>query len=109
MRISDTACFAVDWEDVPAVEYPGQTGTALVQTVERGNVRLRLAEYSAGYAADHWCSRGHVVLVIEGEVIIKLEDGRCFPLGVGKSFVVADDVEPHLMCSDRPAKLFVID
>jgi len=33
-----------------------------------------------GYVADHWCRRGHVLLVLEGELVTELEDGREFIL-----------------------------
>jgi hypothetical protein len=39
------------------------------RTKEAGNVRVRMVEYSPGYVADHWCERGHVVLVLEGELV----------------------------------------
>ena len=29
-----------------------------------------LVAYSAGYTADHWCHKGHVVLVIAGAITI---------------------------------------
>ena len=30
-------------------------------------MRIRLVEYSAGYLADHWCQKGHIVHCLEGE------------------------------------------
>jgi quercetin dioxygenase-like cupin family protein len=50
-----------------------------------GNIRVRIVEYSPGYLADHWCSRGHVLLVLEGELVTELDDGRKFVLTAGTS------------------------
>jgi len=38
-----------------------------------GNIRVRIVEYSPGYLADHWCSRGHVLYVLEGELVTELQ------------------------------------
>ena len=34
-----------------------------------------MVEYSPGYFADHWCDRGHVLYVLEGELDTELRDG----------------------------------
>ncbi len=52
--------FMTDWSKVSVTEHAGETGMALWKTLEVGNIRVRMLEYSAGYLADHWCSRGHV-------------------------------------------------
>jgi hypothetical protein len=44
------------------------------------DAQLRLVDYSAGYTADHWCHKGHVVLVIAGTLTIAHEDGRSYEL-----------------------------
>ena len=31
-----------------------------------------MVEYSPGYAADHWCSKGHVILCLTGGLDIEL-------------------------------------
>jgi len=69
-----------------------------------------MIEYSPGYKADHWCPRGHVLLVLEGELNIELKDGQKFKLTPGMSFQVADDEEnPHLAFTDAGAKVFIVD
>ncbi len=35
-----------------------------------------MVEYTAGYVADHWCSKGHILLCTEGELETELADGR---------------------------------
>ena len=74
-----------------------------------GNIRIRMVEYTPGYLADHWCSRGHVLLVLEGELVTELSDGREFKLIPGMSYQVADDVNPHRSRTENGAKLFIVD
>ncbi len=69
-----------------------------------------MIEYSPGYKADHWCPRGHVLLVLEGELVIELKDGQKFTLMPGMSFQVADDEEnPHLALTEAGADVFIVD
>ncbi|MFO0685585.1 MAG: DHCW motif cupin fold protein [Sandaracinus sp.] len=56
-----------------------------------------------------WCTRGHVVLVLEGELVTELADGRVHTLGPGQSYQVASDAEPHRSSTPRGAKLFIVD
>lgn len=80
MKIENVPFFTQDWDAIPLVEYKGVTGSAFWQTLQMGDIRLRKVEYTAGYLADHWCSRGHILLVLEGELMTELEDGRRFVL-----------------------------
>jgi quercetin dioxygenase-like cupin family protein len=98
-----------DWSQVPRTEHPGETGTAWWRTIQAGNVRVRRVDYSAGYLADHWCSRGHILYVIEGELVTELQDGRTFTLTPGQSYQVADNQEPHRSRTAAGASLFVVD
>ncbi len=82
---------------------------ALWRTIEAGNIRVRLVEYTAGYEADHWCRRGHVLLVLEGELVTELEDGTTVTLTPGMSYQVADDAAAHRSRTRTGAKLFVVD
>jgi quercetin dioxygenase-like cupin family protein len=68
-----------------------------------------MVEYSAGYAADHWCSKGHVVLCLQGEIETTLSDGKSFTLTPGKSYQVADGAAAHRSSSKTGAKLFIVD
>jgi len=51
-----------------------------------------------------------VLLVLEGELTIRLRDGREFVLASGSSFQAGDDeVNPHLAYTDKGAKVFIVD
>jgi hypothetical protein len=68
-----------------------------------------MVEYTPGYLADHWCTRGHVLLVLEGELVTELQDGRVFTLMPGMSYQVATGAEPHRSSTTVGAKLFITD
>jgi hypothetical protein len=109
MKIQDVPFQFTDWNQIPPTEHPGETGMALWRTLEIGNLRVRMVAYSPGYFADHWCSRGHVLLVLEGELVTELQDGRQFTLTAGTSYEVADDAAPHRSHTATGAKLFIVD
>jgi hypothetical protein len=109
MKIEDVPFAAVDWSQVEPVEHAGEHGTATWRTIEIGNLRVRKVEYSPGYVADHWCTRGHVLLVLEGELSTELRDGRQFRLTAGMSYHVADGAEPHRSSTAEGARLFIVD
>lgn len=110
MKLPASSFQAVDWQAVPPTEHPGQTGFAIWRTIAMGDARIRHVEYSAGYAADHWCDRGHVLLVLEGEIVTELRDGRRFRLSRGMSYHVADCGDAaHRSSSEAGAKLFIVD
>ena len=54
-----------------------------------------MIEYSEGYLADHWCQLGHLVFVLEGELINEHEDGRVNVLKAGMSYHVSDGLSSH--------------
>ena len=68
-----------------------------------------MVEYSPGYPADHWCDRGHVLYVLQGELDTELRDGRRFTLRAGMSYQVADGAEAHRSRTQTGAKLFIVD
>ena len=109
MNIESVPFTAIDWSKVPKTEHPGATGKALWQTMELGNVRIRKVEYSPGYLADHWCARGHVLLVLDGELTTDLKNGAEIKLSPGQCYCVSNDVAPHRSHTEKGAKLFIVD
>ena len=109
MRMSGVPFDVTRWDEVPATEHPGETGKALWRTRQCGEIRVRLVEYTAGYRADHWCSKGHVLFVLTGSLTTELADGRRFVLPAGSSYQVADGAEPHRSETATGATLFIVD
>ena len=98
-----------DWAEVEPTEHKGTTGMASWRTRQFGDLRVRMVEYSHGYQADHWCSKGHILLCLEGELHVELQDGRTFTLTPGVSYQVADGAEPHRSHTSTVVKLFIVD
>lgn len=109
MKIQDVPFGTMDWDKIIPTEHPGITGLAYWRTFEMGNIRVRMVEYTPGYLADHWCNRGHVLLVLEGELITELSDGRKFTLTPGTSYHVSDETNPHRSYTESGAKFFIVD
>ena len=109
MELKNIPFGVTEWSEVEPTEHKGDTGTAYWRTREFGNIRVRMVEYSAGYLADHWCKKGHILFCMEGELHTELEDGRAFILKPGMSYQVADNAEPHRSSTACGAKLFVVD
>jgi hypothetical protein len=109
MKLEGITFQTTDWSEVERTTHPGEAGVATWRAKEVGNVRVRMVEYCPGYVADHWCERGHVVLVLEGELVTELRDGREVVLRPGESYVVADGEGAHRSRSPQGARLFIVD
>ena len=110
MKIQDVPFAVTDWSRVDSEKHKGDPGMSHWRVFSAGNIRARMVEYEPGYRQDHWCGRGHVLLVLEGEIKVELRDGRRFGLNRGMSFQAADDeANPHLIFTDSGAKVFIVD
>ena len=98
-----------DWSSIEPTVHPGETGTATWRTQTFDGIRVRMVEYSPGYAADHWCSKGHILLCLEGELHTELADGRVFVLRPGVTYQVADGTDAHRSRTKVGARLFIVD
>jgi hypothetical protein len=110
MQIPPLPFTVTDWATVPPTIHPGENGQAIWRSLHIGDLRVRMVEYSAGYLADHWCDRGHVLYVLEGELETELHDGRRFTLHPGMSYQVSDFGDAAHRSSTRSgARLFIVD
>jgi len=109
MQISNIPFGTTDWSTIEPTRHAGDTGHALWRTRQFGDIRVRMVEYTPDYLADHWCSKGHILLCLEGRLDTELEDGRRFTLLPGMSYQVADQAEAHRSSTDGGAKLFIVD
>ncbi len=100
---------AIDWTTVPKTEHKGETGTAWWQTLLFDNIRVRIVEYSAGYLADHWCRKGHIVHCLQGTFTSQLQTGEHIELTEGMTYIVSDELSEHRSVTTRPVKLLIID
>ena len=109
MQMTDIPFGITDWSTIAPTEHKGEAGMALWRTCQFGALRVRMVDYSPGYKADHWCSKGHILLCLEGELHTELQDGRSFVLKPGMSYQVADGAEPHRSFTSTGARLFIVD
>ena len=109
MNIAEIPFGTTDWSKVEATEHKGERGSARWRTRQFGEIRVRMVEYTPGYLADHWCSKGHILLCLEGELHTELEDGRVFVLKPGMTYQVADQAEAHRSSTATGARLFIVD
>ncbi|MDE2577535.1 MAG: DHCW motif cupin fold protein [Hyphomicrobiales bacterium] len=110
MKLPQTPFTTTDWASIPKTEHKGETGAAYWRTLHFGDMRVRMVEYTPNYLADHWCDRGHVLLVLEGELETELKDGRHFRLTAGQSYQVSDFGDAaHRSATRSGAKLFIVD
>ncbi|MBB2144354.1 hypothetical protein GM921_02555 [Pedobacter sp. LMG 31464] len=100
---------SIDWSKIEKTEHQGETGIAYWQTLQFAGLRVRLVEYSAGYVADHWCQKGHILHCLDGEFSSELENGEVFFLTKGMSYIVSDDLSSHRSISKSGVKLLIID
>jgi quercetin dioxygenase-like cupin family protein len=110
MEIPSLPFTVTDWSSLPGTEYAGESGKATWRTFMIGDLRVRLVEYSAGYLADHWCDRGHILYVLDGELDTELHDGRRFKLRPGMSYQVSNHGDAaHRSSTHTGARLFIVD
>ncbi|AQW32379.1 DHCW motif cupin fold protein (plasmid) [Ralstonia syzygii subsp. celebesensis] len=113
MKMTPFTFGTTDWSRVEPTEHQGETGMAYWHTRHFGDgpdrIRVRMVEYTAGYLADHWCRKGHILFCMEGELETTLEDGRKFVLTAGMSDQVGDDAEAHQSYTRTGARLFIVD
>ena len=109
MKIASFPFQTLDWSSIPKEEHKGETGIVKSQVFRMGEIRIRKVEYSPGYKADHWCSKGHIILCTEGEMDTELDDGRIMKLTAGMTYFVGDDCEAHSSSTQNGCKLFIVD
>jgi quercetin dioxygenase-like cupin family protein len=98
-----------DFDSVEPEIKNGVTGTAEWRVTTRDDIRIRLVKYSPHYFADHWCSKGHIIYCIEGEMTTELQDGRKFILKKGQVYTVGDNSDAHRSYTEGGCTLFIVD
>ena len=99
----------IDWSKIEKTKHQGETGTSCSQTIEFAGLRIRKVSFSAGYLADHWCQKGHIVHCLEGEFMTELENGEQLQLSKGMTYIVSDDLSSHRSISNKEVTLLIID
>ena len=109
MQLTGIPFSTSDWSDIEETVHEGTQGEAIWKTTYINDVRVRLVKYSAGYIANHWCSKGHIIYCVEGEMETELQDGRKFPLREGMMYTVGDNTDAHKSSTAEGCTLFIVD
>jgi uncharacterized cupin superfamily protein len=110
MQILSTPYTVIDWDDVSITKHFGETGFTWCRTYETGNIRIRLVEYSPGFRSDHWCCRGHIIHLLDGEIKFELKDGSLLRLIKGMSCCFGESKAiAHKPLTETGAFLLIID
>jgi quercetin dioxygenase-like cupin family protein len=109
MKLDGFEFGTTDWASLPREQKSAEAGQAFWRTRQFGSVRVRMVEYTPGYVSDHWCTKGHILYCLQGELHTELADGRRFTLTPGMSYQVADQAEPHRSTAPLGATLFIVD
>lgn len=115
MNIASFPFQTLDWSSIPREEHKGETGIAYWQILMVNDIRVRLVEYSPAYKADHWCSKGHIIYCIDGEMNTELSAGpggegdRVMKLSKGMCYFVGDNNEAHRTSTEKGCRLFIVD
>jgi hypothetical protein len=99
----------IDWSNIEKILHQGETGFATWQTLQLQGLRIRLVEYSEGYLADHWCTKGHIVHCLQGSFVSELATGEKISLSAGETYVVSDGLSSHRSSTQHAVKLLIID
>jgi hypothetical protein len=108
-KIDPILFHTTDWRSIPVTEHQGTTGTARWQTIQFGQLRMRLVEYSKNYRAGRWCKAGRILYCLDGEMNIELSDGRVFKLNKGMSYEVMDGTFEHRLYSESGVTALIMD
>lgn len=80
-----------------------------MQEIQQEGITLRRALYSPGYQADHWCIKGHIIQVLEGQLILDHQEGQSIHLETGMTYIVGDNGQPHKARTVNGARVLIID
>jgi quercetin dioxygenase-like cupin family protein len=110
LKIKEKLLENVDWESVEPTEYKGQIGTSFWRTIESDDIRVRVIDYSADFQLDHFCNKGHIILVLKGRLHFELKNGKTITLDKGNSLLIGDgEVNAHRIYTEIETKIFIVD
>ncbi|MBL7897878.1 MAG: DHCW motif cupin fold protein [Crocinitomicaceae bacterium] len=98
-----------DWNTVPNEKESGMRGFSVTKKKVIGNVTIRKVEFSPDYIADQWCEKGHVIFVLEGQLIIEHKGGTIHSLHQGMTYTVGDNAKAHKAKSKNGAVVMIVD
>lgn len=98
-----------NWDRIPPLKANGETGFAIIKSKAIGDIKVRQVEYSSNYLADHWCDKGHIVFVVDGQLIIEHKDNLTHTINSGMTYLVGDNYMSHKVRTISGAKVIIIN
>lgn len=109
MKLEKLLPTLIEWQNIPSEQAKGKSGFTISKTQMMGEIKIRLVEYSPNYTADHWCDKGHILFVLEGELEIHYQNETSHLVEKGMTYLVGDDSMAHMAVSNEGAKVLIID
>lgn len=89
-------------------ELPWTPGAHPLERKKTSPTGLVMLEFAPGFADPNWCSRSHVLFVIEGTLTLELRDGRAV-VEAGNAYSLAQGTEHRAVNDgDRAVITFVV-
>lgn len=109
-RSTSRSYVKIDWDTVAVEEHAGKTGNSFWRTYQDESVRIRIVDYPVGFVSDHWCAKGHIIHMLQGEIEIDLKDGSTSRAKAGATLKIGEGFD-HLArnASTVPARLLIVD
>ncbi len=109
MDILNIENVAINWEEIQSEKIEGESGFVISKTKEIGAMRIRHQTFSENFKADSWCEKGHILLVLNGVLIIEFKDGSSVDVTKGNSYVLGDNVQAHKAITLSETEVFIVD
>ena len=109
MKIKKFLPKSVNWDKIPSEKISSTTGFAEIKKQTVGQIQVRLVQYSKNFFADHWCEKGHILFIVDGDFSLEHSDKSVIKLTKGMSYFVGDDSMSHRASSEEGAKVFIVD
>jgi len=109
MTIDKFSPHSFNWDKIPSDKANGETGFAIIKSKSIGDIKVRQVEYSNNYLADHWCDKGHIVFVVDGQLIIEHKDNSSHTMNSGMTYLVGDNSMSHKARTISGATVIIID
>ena len=109
MEIANLGNVAINWEEILADKIVGETGFVVCKSKEIGKLKIRYNTYSENFKADHWCDKEHILLVLNGVLLIEFKDGSSVTVTKGNSYVLSDKNQEHRASTLEAAEVFIVE
>jgi hypothetical protein len=109
MEIASLGNVAINWEEIQAEKIHGESGFVVCKTKEIGSLTIRHNTYSENFRAESWCEKEHILLVLNGVLLIEFKDGSSVTVTKGNSYVLAERGQAHRASTLEPAEVFIVE